>query len=201
MRCPTSSQIRVPENKINIRGRQQRKPKAEREGSPNHPPHPLPATRPAGIMAQQPKGGGGGGAKQEERGGRGMEKAGGHATASPAAAASRRRGQTTQKQARRREESAGAAALTASSGGVFPDGRGGGAGGVAGALVPGPAMSPRYLSAEARLAQERAWLAEGLPPYCEAETSHASDFTWSFKVAGLHGTLYQVRCGSLQPLL
>jgi len=56
-----------------------------------------------------------------------------------------------------------------------------------------PALSPRFLSAESRLAQEKAWLAEGLPPYCHAEPSHGSDFVWLFKVSGLHGTLYQVR--------
>lgn len=56
-----------------------------------------------------------------------------------------------------------------------------------------PALSPRFLSAESRLAQEKAWLADGLPQHCHAEPSHGSDFVWSFKVSGLHGTLYQVR--------
>lgn len=55
-----------------------------------------------------------------------------------------------------------------------------------------PVLSPRFLSAESRLAQEKAWLADGLPPYCHAEPSDGSDFVWSFKVSGLHGTLYQV---------
>lgn len=65
-----------------------------------------------------------------------------------------------------------------------------------GALVvtaPSPAPSPRLLSAESRLAQEKAWLVEDLPPYCHAEVMRSSDFVWSFRVSGLHGTLYQVR--------
>eukprot|EP00903_Cladosiphon_okamuranus_P015566 g14371.t1 len=56
---------------------------------------------------------------------------------------------------------------------------------------PPPALSPRFLSAESRLAQEKRWLADGLPQYCYAEPIRGSDFIWSFKVAGLHGTLYQ----------
>lgn len=58
--------------------------------------------------------------------------------------------------------------------------------------APSPAPSPRLLSAESRLAQEKAWLVEDLPPYCHAEVMRGSDFVWSFRVSGLHGTLYQV---------
>lgn len=59
-------------------------------------------------------------------------------------------------------------------------------------IAHSPAPSPRLLSAESRLAQEKAWLVD-LPQYCHAEVTQASDFVWSFRVSGLHGTLYQVR--------
>lgn len=71
----------------------------------------------------------------------------------------------------------------------------GGSSRVAGAAAaPTPALSPRFLSAESRLAQEKIWLADGLPQHCHADPIRGSDFVWSFKVAGLHRTLYQV-CG------
>lgn len=60
------------------------------------------------------------------------------------------------------------------------------------AATTNPALSPRFLSAESRLAQEKAWLADALPQHCQAEPIRGSDFVWSFKVAGLHRTLYQV---------
>lgn len=62
----------------------------------------------------------------------------------------------------------------------------------AAAAAPAPALSPRSMSAE-RLAQEKARLADDLPQHCHAEPIRGSDFVWSFKIAGLHGSLYQVR--------
>lgn len=53
-------------------------------------------------------------------------------------------------------------------------------------------QSPRSLSAEFRLTQEKAWLAEDLPENCHAEVMRGSDFMWSFRVSGLHASLYQV---------
>lgn len=61
-------------------------------------------------------------------------------------------------------------------------------------VVPSQSPSPRLLSAETRLAQEKAALEDALPQHCHAEvTSAGSDFEWSFRISGLHGTLYQVR--------
>lgn len=81
-------------------------------------------------------------------------------------------------------------------GAVGAAGAGGGsaAAGVVGVMgvAHSPAPSPRLLSAESRLAREKAWLVD-LPQYCHAEVTRASDFVWSFRVSGLHGTLYQVR--------
>lgn len=52
--------------------------------------------------------------------------------------------------------------------------------------------SPRLSAAEKRLQEEKQWL-EDLPRYCFAEPNRGSDFVWSFRVSGLHGTMYQVR--------
>lgn len=54
-----------------------------------------------------------------------------------------------------------------------------------------PAPSPRLSAAGKRLAEEKSWLVD-LPQHCIAEPTRASDFVWSFRVSGLHGTLYQV---------
>lgn len=54
------------------------------------------------------------------------------------------------------------------------------------------APSPRLSAAGKRLAEEKSWLSE-LPEYCVAEPTRGSDFVWSFRVSGLHGTSYQVR--------
>lgn len=55
-----------------------------------------------------------------------------------------------------------------------------------------PSPSPRLLTAESRLSQEKVWV-EDLPEYYHAEVMQGySGFVWSFRVSGLHGTLYQV---------
>lgn len=61
------------------------------------------------------------------------------------------------------------------------------------------AASPRLSAAEKRLAQEKKWLVD-TPSYCFAEPMRASDFVWSFRVSGLHGTAYQVRRCSVSAL-
>lgn len=92
-----------------------------------------------------------------------------------------------------RKAEGSAAATVRSSGGSGPSSRAGTAAAMAAAAAPTPpALSPRFLSAESRLAQEKAWLADSLPQHCLAEPIRGSDFVWSFKVAGLHRTLYQV---------
>ena len=70
------------------------------------------------------------------------------------------------------------------------------AGGGRGAGIPRgkgtmPSPSPRLLSAESRLAQEKTWL-KNLPIHCHAEAMRCSDFVWSFRVSGLDGTPYEV---------
>lgn len=54
-----------------------------------------------------------------------------------------------------------------------------------------PAPSPRQTAAEKRLAQEKGWLRD-MPRYCFAEPMPKSDFVWSFRISGFHGTVYQV---------
>lgn len=62
-----------------------------------------------------------------------------------------------------------------------------------GAVVDGaaPVPSPRLSAAERRLQEEKQWLVD-VPRYCFAEPTRGSDFVWSFRVSGLHGTMYQV---------
>lgn len=72
------------------------------------------------------------------------------------------------------------------------DGRAGGTTAVVRGKGTAPSPSPRLLTAESRLAQEKVWV-EDLPEYYHAEVMQGnSGFVWSFRVSGLQGTLYQV---------
>ncbi|CAM9131727.1 unnamed protein product, partial [Discosporangium mesarthrocarpum] len=51
-------------------------------------------------------------------------------------------------------------------------------------------ITERMPSAEERLSLEKTWLSE-LPESCHAEPSSSTDFLWTFRISGLHGTLYQ----------
>lgn len=81
-------------------------------------------------------------------------------------------------------------AKTEGTGGA--EGRAGGATAVVRGKGTAPSPSPRLLTAESRLAQEKVWV-EDLPEYYHAEVMKGgSGFVWSFRVSGLQGTLYQV---------